>query len=45
MSVTPIPWDLTPSHKHICSQVTNVHKLKINKIFKKGGVKKGVEKN
>jgi hypothetical protein len=28
------PNDLTPLHRHICRQKTNVHKIKINKSLK-----------
>jgi hypothetical protein len=31
--ITPVPGHLTPSHRHACSQVTNVHKIKY--FFKK----------
>jgi hypothetical protein len=30
LSVTPVPGDLTPSHRHSCKQNTNEHKMKIN---------------
>jgi hypothetical protein len=40
---TPVPGDLTPSHRHTCSQITNVHKIK-NKIKTKQNKKpKGVK--
>ena len=34
LSVTPVPGDLTPSHRHTSGQNTNVHKIKINKSLK-----------
>jgi hypothetical protein len=27
LSVTPVPGDPTPSHRHICRQNTNAHKI------------------
>jgi hypothetical protein len=30
LSVTPVPRDPTPSHRHTCSQNTSVNKIKIN---------------
>jgi hypothetical protein len=30
LSVTPFPGNLTPSHRHTCSQNANKHKVKIN---------------
>jgi hypothetical protein len=33
-SIIPVPGDLTPSHRHICSQNTNAHKIEINTFLK-----------
>jgi|UPI0000F4F6F2 hypothetical protein len=30
LSVTPVPGNLTPSHRHACKQNSNTHKMKIN---------------
>jgi hypothetical protein len=32
LSVTPVSGDLAPSHRHVCSQITNVHKVKTHKL-------------
>jgi hypothetical protein len=37
LSVTPVPGDRTPSHRHICRQNTNAQKIKINTNFKRIG--------
>jgi hypothetical protein len=34
LSITPIPGNLTPSHRHTCRHNTNVHKIKINSFEK-----------
>jgi hypothetical protein len=34
LSVTPVPGDPTPSHRHTCRQNTNAHEIKVNKTFK-----------
>jgi hypothetical protein len=33
LSVTLVPEGTTPSHRHTCSQNSNVHKIKINTLF------------
>jgi hypothetical protein len=33
-SVTPVPRDPKPSHKHTCRQNTNAHKIKMNTLLK-----------
>jgi hypothetical protein len=42
LSITPVPGDLTPSHRQTCKQNTNAYKIK-NKLFKEK--KKKVTRN